>query len=170
MIQVYWTFFCRRFFKIFECLKCYSYNPNKKPDFARFQFDDAQRTSQPVSAHVEEQSQPWRRSGLQRMPSLIVSEEQPITHQRRLTDSNDDSTRSSSDSRSQNEPKRSGPLGIHWAFWIGGAILIVLIVIGIALGLYFGLRKKSSTTAPLRPKRMHYFIFWQTFFIAFINF
>lgn len=82
-----------------------------------------------------------QRATAQRAPPPVIGEEQLIDGES-LASSSDSSSSNSSGSASL---KISGPCGVRWAYWIVGIIILVLIIAGAAVGLYFALRPGKST-------------------------
>lgn len=125
-------------------LSLFSYSPKAKPAHARLRFEEAGGYySEPAPPapqfheEIEELPATRRRSPqIQRRASPpIVFREEPTTDRENLTEKTSFSSKSSND----NGKVDTSPFGIHWGYWILGAILLLLTLIGIGLGLYFGL-------------------------------
>lgn len=126
-----------------------NYSPNVKPAHAGLQFEDTTvfySESTPSASQIDDgeiaELPPARRSPpIQYKASPpIVFREEPSTDRENLTRKTSFSGKSSNDSGGV----CSGPFGIDWGYWILGAILLLLTLIGAGIGLYFGLRANSK--------------------------
>lgn len=132
-------------------LSLFSYSPKAKPAHARLRFEEAGGYySEPAPPapqfheEIEELPATRRRSPqIQRRasPPIVIGEEPPTDDEHLTRQASFESGPSSEG----DEGKSRGPFGIRWVYWIVGAILLVLILAGIAVGLYFGLRSGNKS-------------------------